>query len=137
MDVLDALTQQLAQGSITRRQFVKQAGALGLSASAVGMFLAACGSGSGGGASASPTPMSTAKPDKLFLNFLHDPMNAAEISNYIGYQSGNLAAQPYITDPIQKGMRPSTETLKKGHFRMDLGAFSRNYDDAWAKVKSA
>jgi spermidine/putrescine transport system substrate-binding protein len=73
----------------------------------------------------------------IFLNFIHDPMNAAEISNYIGYQSGNLAAQPYITDPIQKGMRPTTDTLMKGHFRFDLGAFSRNYDDAWVKVKSA
>jgi spermidine/putrescine transport system substrate-binding protein len=73
----------------------------------------------------------------IFLNFIHDPMNAAEISNYTGYQSGNLAAQPYITDRIQKGMRPTTETLMKGHFRFDLGAFSRNYDDAWVKVKSA
>jgi hypothetical protein len=34
-------------------------------------------------------------------------------------------------------MRPTAEQLAKGVIPIDLGAFSRNYDAAWEKVKSA
>jgi len=72
-----------------------------------------------------------------FLNFMLDPQNAAENANYIGYQTAVAAAADLVTDPIQRAMRPTAEQLAKGVIPIDLGAFSRNYDAAWEKVKSA
>jgi len=73
----------------------------------------------------------------LFLNFLLDPVNAAECANYIGYQPVVTEAAQYITDPIQKSMRPTDEELNAGQFAIDLAEFERNFADAWAQVKSA
>ena len=73
----------------------------------------------------------------LFLNFLLDPVNAGECANYIGYQPVVTEAAQYITDPIQQSMRPTDEALQQGQFAEDLGEFERNYNDAWAAVKSA
>lgn len=73
----------------------------------------------------------------LFLNFLLDPKNAAECANYIGYQPVVTEAAQYITDPIQKSMRPSDEILSQGQFALDLGEFERAYTEAWTRVKSA
>ena len=61
------LTQELARGSMSRREFIKRAAALGLSVPAVAAIVAACGSTSGSQGSSSPTPLDTTKPDKLFL----------------------------------------------------------------------
>lgn len=73
----------------------------------------------------------------LFLNFILDPKNAAGAANYIGYEPGVAAAMQYITDPLQKAMRPSPQQLAKGAISVDLGAFQTNYQDAWTQVKSA
>lgn len=73
----------------------------------------------------------------LFLDFILDPKNAAGAANYIGYEPGVAAAMQYITDPLQKAMRPSSQLLAKGAIAIDLGAFQTNYQDAWTQVKSA
>ena len=73
----------------------------------------------------------------LFLNFILDPKNAAAAANFIGYEPGVAAAMPYITDPLQKAMRPTPALLAKGAVSVDLGAFQQNYNDAWTQVKSA
>ena len=64
-------------------------------------------------------------------------MNAGSAANYIGYQPAVEAAMQYVTDPVQKAMRPTATVLDKGQLPKDLGAFGRMYRDAWAKVKSA
>ncbi len=64
VDSLARMGQALAQGQITRRQFVQRALAAGLSASALGSLLAACGSGEST-AGSSPAPMDTTLPAKL------------------------------------------------------------------------
>ena len=73
----------------------------------------------------------------LFLNFILDPVNAGECANYIGYQPVVTEAVQYITDPVQKAMRPTDEEINGGQFAEDLGEFERNYNDAWQAVKSA
>ncbi len=73
----------------------------------------------------------------LFLNFILDPVNAGAAATYIGYQPAVEAAMQYITDPVQKAMRPTPELLDKGQLPKDLGAFEQMYQDAWAKVKSS
>jgi spermidine/putrescine transport system substrate-binding protein len=62
------LTTGLAAGTLTRRQFVVRGLALGLSLSALGTVLAACGEGEEEpGASASPTPMDETIPEEISL----------------------------------------------------------------------
>jgi len=73
----------------------------------------------------------------LFLNFILDPVNVGECANYIGYQPVITEAVQYITDPVQKAMRPTDEEINGGQVAEDLGEFERNYNDAWAQVKSA
>jgi len=60
------LTEKLARGSMSRREFLKRATALGLSVSAVGTILAACGEDEAA-TTASPAPLETTKPEQLFL----------------------------------------------------------------------
>lgn len=84
-----------------------------------------------------PTKAPSPYAAHLFLNFILDPVNAAGAANYIGYEPGVAAAMQYITDPLQKAMRPSPEILAKGAISIDLGAFQQSYEAAWTQVKSA
>jgi spermidine/putrescine transport system substrate-binding protein len=59
---LESLVQSLARERITRSQFIKRAALLGLSASAVGTVLAACGSGK---PDSTPSAMDTTVPEVL------------------------------------------------------------------------
>ena len=62
------LIERVARGEMSRREFIKRAAAVGLTLSAAGTVLAACGSGEGEtAASASPAPMDTTLPDELVL----------------------------------------------------------------------
>ena len=73
---LGQLGQRLARGSMSRREFLKRATALGLSVSAAGTILAACG-GKEAETSASLPPLDTTKPDQLLLFNWSDYMPAS------------------------------------------------------------
>jgi len=73
----------------------------------------------------------------LFLNFLLDPVNAAESANYIGYQPVVAAADPLVKSLVQRAMRPTDDVIAKGTFVKDLGSFNAAFDAAWAKVQKA
>jgi spermidine/putrescine transport system substrate-binding protein len=62
---IDELVRQSASRKITRRQFCERALGLGLSASAAGALLAACGAAAKKTPVFTPSPMSTALPKKL------------------------------------------------------------------------
>ena len=98
MKDLQGLVTELKYGRISRRQFLNRALAMGLSVSAVGTILAACGSSGGGtGAGASPTPMSTTKPDKLYLYNWSDYMAPATKKNF-QKQTGIKIVETYFDD---------------------------------------
>jgi spermidine/putrescine transport system substrate-binding protein len=59
---IESLVQSLGRGRITRLQFIQRAALLGLSASAIGAFLAACGTGE---PEAKPSAMDTTVPKVL------------------------------------------------------------------------
>lgn len=63
---LEGLVREVARGCITRRQFLERALALGLSVSAIGTVLSACGTGAAD-ETATPAAMDTTVPDKMIL----------------------------------------------------------------------
>jgi spermidine/putrescine transport system substrate-binding protein len=79
----------------------------------------------------------------LFMNFVLDPMNAAELVDYIWYLSpvvGMTELLPKIDKTSGQFLAdhiPTDAELQRGETMNDVGAFARNYTDAWAKVKSS
>ena len=68
-DLLVRLTKELAHGTMSRKEFLKRATALGLTRSRRGRDRSACGStsSSSSSASSSPAALDTTLPEKLFL----------------------------------------------------------------------
>ncbi len=67
MKELDRLVAEVGSARISRRQFVRRALALGLSATAVGSVLAACGGEQEGGQATPTATLDETKPEKLIL----------------------------------------------------------------------
>ena len=61
-----------------------------------------------------PTTAPSPYAAHLFLNFILEPVNAGAAATYIGYQPAVEAAMQYITDPVQKAMRPTPEHPRQG-----------------------
>jgi spermidine/putrescine-binding protein len=79
---IDELVRQSASRKITRRQFCERALGLGLSASAAGALLAACGAAAKKTPVFTPSPMSTTLPKKLYLLNWADYMDRATKVNF-------------------------------------------------------
>ncbi len=73
----------------------------------------------------------------LFLNHMLDPKQAGQAADYIGYQCVVEEGIKYISNPIQRQMRPTEEQLSNGVFREDVGEFASAYDQAWVKLMAA
>jgi spermidine/putrescine transport system substrate-binding protein len=73
----------------------------------------------------------------LFLNHMLEPKQAGQAADYIGYQCVVAEGVNYITNPIQKSMRPTPEQLANGVFREDVGEFNAAYDEAWTTLRAA
>jgi spermidine/putrescine transport system substrate-binding protein len=84
-----------------------------------------------------PSATENAYAAHLFLNHMLDPKQAGQAADYIGYQCVVEAGTEYITNPIQKAMRPTAEQLANGVFREDVGEFESAYDEAWTKLRAA
>lgn len=72
-----------------------------------------------------------------FINFILDPENGGELTNYTYYMSPNLAAHEYISTDILEdpSIFPDEATMEKLEFIADVGDFSLNYADAFAQAK--
>jgi len=72
-----------------------------------------------------------------FINFILDPENGGELTNYTYYMSPNLAAYEYIDPEILEdpSIFPDEETMANLEFIADVGDFSLNYADAFAQAK--
>ena len=72
-----------------------------------------------------------------FMNFILDPENGGELTNYTYYMSPNRAAHEYIAPEILEDemIFPSEETMSKLEFIADVGDFSLQYSDAFARAK--
>jgi spermidine/putrescine transport system substrate-binding protein len=79
---LQALVDRVAQGRMTRAEFVTRAVALGLSASAAATILAACGGATTTSTSMSPTPLDSTKPDHIILFNWSDYMDPGVLKDF-------------------------------------------------------
>jgi len=72
-----------------------------------------------------------------FINFILDPENGGELTNYTYYMSPNLAAYEYIDPDILEdpSIFPDEETMNNLEFIADVGDFSNSYTDAFAQAK--
>lgn len=93
---LEGLTCELARGGISRRQFLARALALGLSASAIGSVLAACG-GEEPETAATPPAMDTTKPAEFALYNWADYL-APSVKEAFEASTGIKVVETYFDD---------------------------------------
>lgn len=73
----------------------------------------------------------------LFMDFMLETTNQADLSRFSGYLSPDKQAMEMLNDPALNSTIPTAAQEKYGYFIQDLGAFGVNYENAWAKVKNA
>jgi spermidine/putrescine transport system substrate-binding protein len=73
----------------------------------------------------------------LFMDFICDVKNQAELTDWVWYQSPVPAAYELITSQILIDNFPTQEQLDRGELKNDVGEFQRFYNDTWSRVKSA
>ncbi len=90
-DCADDLVEQVRNGRMTRRQMLVRASVLGLSVTAVGSMLAACGGDDGGGGAASPTASATGMEPVLGGTLrVQIPPSITEIDPVTIYDQGGI-----------------------------------------------
>lgn len=72
-----------------------------------------------------------------FINFILQPKVAAEIANFSGYSSPNLAAIKLLPKTMRtsKILYPSQSILQKASFEQDLGPANAIYEHYWFLLK--
>jgi len=70
----------------------------------------------------------------LFIDFMLEGENAADLVNYVQCFSPNAAGRPYLRPEVSARM-PAEDELTRGETIEDVGAFATAYSDAWAHVK--
>lgn len=73
----------------------------------------------------------------LFLNHMLDPKQAGQAADYIGYHCVVEEGAQYVTDPVQRAMRPTPEQIANGKLAEDVGEFQSQYDQAWQDLRAA
>jgi spermidine/putrescine transport system substrate-binding protein len=73
----------------------------------------------------------------LFMDFMLEPENQAELIDYTQYLSPVPEAFDVLGDEILSSGIPTEEEMSRGEFLLDLGEFTRKYTDGWRQVKSS
>jgi spermidine/putrescine transport system substrate-binding protein len=73
----------------------------------------------------------------LFLNHMLDPKQAGQAADYIGYHCAVAEGAQYVTNELQRSMRPTPEQIASGKLAEDVGEFQSQYDQAWQNVVAA
>lgn len=73
-----------------------------------------------------------------FINFLHEPANAARNTNFTFYLSPNTAAYPLMNEEIRENpaIFVPEHLLKKAEIIRDLGADNAKYIRVWDRIRS-
>ncbi len=86
-------------------------------------------------------PADAPNPDgaHVFLNFIMDPQNMAQASNYVYYANGNKASQEYLVEDVidDPAIYPDQETLDNLYTTTPYDArVQREVTRLWTKIKS-
>jgi len=73
----------------------------------------------------------------LWMNFVCDVKNQAELTDWVWYQSPVPAAYDLVKSQLLKDNYPTQEQLDGGELMDDVGEFARIYSETWRRVKSA
>jgi spermidine/putrescine transport system substrate-binding protein len=75
---------------------------------------------------------------EVLINYLHEPENAARITNATYYATPNEAALPFITEEIHNapGIFPPEELLARMEFINDVGEATQLYERIWTEIKA-
>lgn len=73
----------------------------------------------------------------LWMNFICDVENQADLTEYVWYLSPVPAAFDLMEAKLLKDNVPSEEELERGEILNDVGEFTRVYNETWRRVKSA
>jgi peptide/nickel transport system substrate-binding protein len=122
------LVEELRAGRLTRRELVRRAGVMGLSTSAVGALLAACGSGGAGSSSSTghtraPAPVrggslkvSVIAPaagiDPVMVNDSGGVMTVQQVGEYLIATDANLHLIPLLARAWKTGATPDVWTFE-------------------------
>lgn len=85
-----------------------------------------------------PTTAENKKEAELFINFLANPENAKQNTEYIGYSTPNKEAYKLLDDEIKndKDQYPDEIILDKCETFINLGDEIKKYNKAWIQIKS-
>lgn len=74
-----------------------------------------------------------------FINFLHQPDNAAKNTEHIRYACPNKASYQFLPEALRNhpAIFPSAEALEKAEFIVDQGEDNAKYSQVWDRVKAA
>ncbi len=84
-----------------------------------------------------PTTANSPYGAHLWMNFICDVKNQAELTDWIWYQSPVPAAYDLIESELLKENFPTQEQLARGELKNDVGEFTSFYSETWRRVKSA
>jgi spermidine/putrescine transport system substrate-binding protein len=73
----------------------------------------------------------------LWMDFMCDPKNQADLTEYAWYLSPVPAAYDLIESQVLKDSFPTQEELARGEIKNDVGEATRLYEETWRRVKSA
>jgi spermidine/putrescine transport system substrate-binding protein len=73
----------------------------------------------------------------VFMNFVLDPQNAADLVDWVWYLSPVPKAYDLVKNKVLVKTYPTEDQLAYGEIMNDVGAFTAYYDECWQKVKSA
>lgn len=73
----------------------------------------------------------------LWMDFICDVKNQADLTDWVWYQSPVPAAYDLIESQLLKDHFPTSEELARGEILNDVGEFTRVYSETWRRVKSA
>ena len=73
-----------------------------------------------------------------FINFILEPANGADLSNFNRYATPNKASLPMISDEDRgnPAIYPGPEASARLDYLVDVGEDTRLYDEAWTRMKA-
>ena len=73
----------------------------------------------------------------LWMDFVCDVQNQADLTDWVWYLSPVPAAYALMESKLLKDNFPTKEQLARGELMNDVGEFTRVYSETWRRVKSA